>query len=333
MIKIPYEQIIEKIKNTANISEQEINEKISAKMKQLSGLISKEGAAHIVANELGIKLFESFTGKLQIKNIISGLRSVETIGKVIQTYDLREFVTNERKGKVASMLIGDETGNIRVVLWGTQADNINNIKQGAIIKVVNGYVRDSNGFNELHLNDKSQLIINPKNETVEIKHKIAERKQISQLNENDSAAEILGTVVQVFDPKFFEVCPECSKRLKIENDVFICQQHEKVIPEYSYVLNLILDDGTENIRTVFFRDNMEKLLNIDKQSVLEYKKNPEKFEDTKTELLGSILKINGRVKKNIFFDRLEFVANNVTLNPNPEEEIKRLDEELKKAEK
>ena len=331
MIKIPYEQIVERIKTNANISEDEIKERVNAKMKQLSGLISKEGAAHIVANELGIKLFDSFTGKLQIKNIISGLRSVETIGKVIQTYELREFNTNERQGKVASMLIGDETGNIRAVMWGNQADNIKSIKPGAIVRIVNAYVRENNGYTEIHLNDKSQLIINPKNETVEIKQKISERKSINQLNENDSSAEILGTVVQVFDPKFFEICPECSKRLKIENDVFLCQEHSKVIPEYSYVMNLILDDGTENIRTVFFRDSMEKLLKINREQVMDYKKNPEKFEDVKTELLGSILKLNGRTKKNIFFDRLEFIANDVTLNPNPEDEIKRLDEEINKA--
>ena len=109
MIKIPYEQIVERIKKEGNISEEEINGKIDSKMKQLSGLISKEGAAHIVANELGIKLFDSFTGKLQIKNIIAGLRNVETVGKVLQTYELREFTTNDRQGKVASLVIGDET--------------------------------------------------------------------------------------------------------------------------------------------------------------------------------------------------------------------------------
>jgi len=129
MINIPYEQIVERIKKEADISESEINGKIDQKMKQLSGLISKEGAAHIVANELGIKLFDAFTGKLQIKNILVGLRSVETIGKVLQTYELREFTTNERQGKVASLVIGDETGTIRVVMWGDQADNIKNINK------------------------------------------------------------------------------------------------------------------------------------------------------------------------------------------------------------
>ena len=93
-----------------------------------------------------------------------------------------------------------------------------------------------------------------------------------------------------------------------------------------------MDDGTDNIRSVFFRENMEKLLNLKSEKILEYKDNIEKFEEIRTELLGNIIKINGRVKKNIFFDRLEVVANNVILNPNPEEEIKRLNEEIKKEE-
>ena len=333
MIKIPYEQIIERIKKEAKVSEEEINGKIDGKMKQLSGLISKEGAAHIIANELGIKLFDSFSGKLQIKNILVGLRSVETVGRVLQTYELREFTTNERQGKVASLVIGDETGTIRIVMWGEQADNIKNIKNDMIIKVAGGYVKDNNGSIELHLNDRSQLILNPEGETVkEVKKYVSERKTIDKLTENDNAVEVLGTIVQIFDPRFFEICPECNKRVKDVDGAFTCPAHNKVEPDFSYVLNLIVDDGTENIRTVFFRESMEKLTNSKKEKILEYKDNPDKFEEVKTELLGNIVKINGRVKKNLFFDRIELVANSVSLNPNPEEEIKRLDEEVKKVE-
>ena len=333
MIKIPYEQIIERIKNEAKISENEIDDKINDKMKQLSGLISKEGAAHIVANELGIKLFDAFTGKLQIKNILVGLRNVETVGKVLQTYELREFKTNEREGKVASLVIGDETGTIRVVMWGDQADNIKNISKDMTLKIIGGYVKDNNGNIELHLNDRSQLILNPEGEEVKsVKQYTAERKTIDKLTENDSVVEILGTIVQIFDPRFFEICPQCNKRANNVDGVFSCPEHNNIEPDYSYVLNLVVDDGTENIRTVFFRENMGKLVNLNKEKILAYKDNPEKFEEVKTELLGNIVKINGRVKKNLFFDRLELVANDVSLNPNPEEEIKRLDEEVKKVE-
>jgi len=333
MIKIPYEQIVERIGKETKISESEINGKIDSKMKQLSGLISKEGAAHIVANELGIKLFDTFTGKLQIKNILAGLRNVETVGKVLQTYELREFTTNDRQGKIASLVIGDETGTIRVVMWGDQADNIKNISKGTILKIIGSYVKDNNGTIELHLNDRSKLLINPEGENVkEIKQNNTERKSINQLTENDSSVEILGTIVQIFEPRFFEICPQCSKRTKNVEGAFSCPEHNNIEPDYSYVLNLIVDDGTENIRTVFFRDSMEKLINLNKEKILVYKDNPEKFEDIKTELLGNIIKINGRVKKNLFFDRIEIVANDVFLNPDPEQEIKRLDDEVKKVE-
>jgi len=332
MINIPYEQIIERIQKKADISQEEINEKINQKMKQLSGLISKEGAAHIVANELGIKLFDAFTGKLQIKNILAGLRSVETVGKVLQTYELREFTTNERQGKVASLVIGDETGTIRVVMWGDQADNIKNINKDMILKIVGGYVRDNRGGIELHLNERSQLILNPPGESINIvKQNTAERKEISKLTESDNNAEILGTIVQIFDPRFFPIDPETGRKVTENEGAFYL--NDKVIenPDYSYVLNLIVDDGTDNMRVVFFRDTMEKLINCNKEKILGYKDNPETFEQVKSDLLGTLVKINGRVKKNLFFDKLEIVANDVSLNPNPDEEIKRLDEEVKKV--
>ena len=333
MIKIPYEQIIEKIKSEANISESEIEEKINQKMKQLSGLISKEGAAHIVANELGIKLFDAFSGKLQIKNILAGLRNVETIGKVLQTYELREFTTNERQGKVASMVIGDDTGTIRVVMWGSQADNIKDITNGMIVKVVGGYVKDNNGNIEIHVNERSKLIINPPGESVNVvRQNAAERKDISGIKENDGNVDVLGTIVQVFDPRFFPIDPETGRKVTENEGKFYF--NDKVIenPDHSYVLNVIIDDGTDNMRAVFFRENMEKLLNCSKEKVLGYKENPESFEQAKSDLLGALVKINGRVKKNLFFDRLEIVANDVSLNPDPEDEIKRLNEEASRVE-
>ena len=333
MIKIPYEQIIEKIKKEANISESDIESRINQKMKQLSGLISKEGAAHIVANELGIKLFDAFSGKLQIKNILAGIRNVETVGKVLQTYELREFTTNERQGKVASMIIGDETGTIRVVLWGNQADNIKDISNDMIVKVVGGYVKDNNRVIEIHMNERSQLILNPSGESIgNVKQYSAERKEINKLTENDSNAEILGTIVQVFDPRFFPIDPETGRKVTENEGKFYF--NDKVIenPDHSYVLNVIIDDGTDNMRAVFFREAMEKLLNCNKEKVLGYKENPESFEQVKSDLLGTLVKINGRVKKNLFFDRLEIVANGVSLNPDPEDEIKRLNEEAHKVE-
>lgn len=327
MIKIPYEEIVVKIHESANIPVSEIEERVERKLKQLSGLISKEGAAHIVANELGVKVFEPLSGKLQIKNILTGMRDVETVGKVLQVYEIREFSNENRSGKVASLLIGDETATIRVVLWGAQTDNVASLSLNDVVKVIGGYVRENSGRKELHLNDRSQLLINPKGETigdVDVSIKTGNRKSIKELSENDFDAELLGTIVQVFDLRFYETCPKCGKRARQSVDLFVCAEHGNVIPAYAYVLNAVLDDGTETIRCVFFRNQVEKLLNLNQMQLLNFRSNPAEFEAVKNEMLGTIVKLNGRANKNSMFNRIEFVVNAVDTKPSPEEEMKRL---------
>jgi len=335
MINIPLPQIKERISQKTGLSEDEVNQKIKSKLKQLPGLISEEGAAHIVANELGVKLFD-IGEKLQIKNILSGMRNVDVVGKVLQKYELREFNKENTSGKVANFMIGDETGVVRVVLWNKQADLINQLQERDVVKIRGGYVRENNGKKEVHLSEISKLIINPPGVTVEVKPyapAAAEgvRKQISDIKEDDANIEILATIVQVFDINFFEVCPQCSKRIRLKDEGFVCQTHGKVTPEYNYVLNLYLDDGSDNIRVVFWRQQIEELLNMDKPQIMSFKDDPSKFEPIKTELLGNIIKVSGRANKNQNFDRIELVANKVDKSPDPDEEIKKLKEEADKV--
>jgi len=333
MIKIPLSQIIEKIKEKANISEEEINSKIKQKMDQLSGLVSKEGAAHIIANELGIKLFEEVSGKLQIKNILAGMRDVETVGKVQQMYPINEFQRKDgTPGKVANLIIADETGAIRIVLWGSQTDVLKDIKENDIVKIISGYTRENNNRLEVHLNEKSKLEINPEGEIVgEVKQYVSTRKKIDKLEESDNDIELLGTIVQAFEPRFFEVCPECNKRVRQRDEGFFCEEHNIVKPNYSYVLNLILDDGTETIRTVFFRKQAENLLELNQEQILEYKDAPEKFEEVKNNLSGNMIKVIGRANKNELFDRLEFITR-LVFKADPKEEIEKLKKEIERKE-
>ena len=151
----------------------------------------------------------------------------------------------------------------------------------------------------------------------------AERKSILELKDTDGNVEVLATVVQAFEPRFFEVCPKCGKRAREKEGFPTCIEHGKVSPDYSYVLTVFLDDGTETIRAAFFRENAEKLLNIGKEQILSIKNNPSLFEEIKSALLGSQLKVVGRVNKNAVFDRIELMVNSFS-PADPEEEIKRL---------
>ena len=119
------------------------------------------------------------------------MRNVETVGKVTRTFELRTFKTETREGKVASLVIGDETGTIRVTMWGDQADNIQKVKEGIIVKVKGAYARDNNGRVEVHMNDQSQLIVSPAGEEVgEVKTTpTSTRKKIQDLSlEEDNVA-------------------------------------------------------------------------------------------------------------------------------------------------
>jgi hypothetical protein len=324
MINLPYEKIIEKIIETAGLSESEINSKIDDKLNQLSGLISKEGAAHILANELGVKLFE-VPKNLKIKDVLEGMRSIDISGKVQKVYDVRAFETDKGQGKVGSFILADETGHIRITCWHNKADELEKLVEDLTVKIVGGYVRMNNGRKEIHLNDRSKIVHNPKGvEVGEVKKFVSTRKKLSEISESDESVEIFATIVQVFDPRFFEVCPECSKRARQRDDGFFCEVHNKVNPDYSYVLNLLLDDGSETTRTIFFGRQLENLLGKDKNDVLEYRENPAEFDMIKTDLLGKTIKVIGRVKKNDMFDRLELMANLVFTDVNPAEEINRL---------
>jgi hypothetical protein len=328
MINIPYNEIVKIIVEQSGLSETDVTSKINDKLNQLSGLISKEGAAHIIANELGVKVepVERENETVKIKNVIANMRSVNLFGKVQRKYEIREFNSARGPGKVASLLLGDETGVLRIVFWNDQIDTFEKINENDIIKLENGYSRDNNGRKEIHLNSASNITINPDGVNIgEVKNvSEAPRKKISDLNSNDSNVEILGTIVQVFDIRFFEVCPECNKRIREGPNGFSCDNHGDVQPSYSYVFNMFLDDGSSNIRVVCFKNQLENLLQKTQDEIVKYKDSPQEFEQVKHDLLGHIVKIQGRVVNNDMFNRLEIISNMVFVDPNPEDEIKRL---------
>ena len=323
MIKIPYEEILAKIKEQSGISDTEIASKVQTKLSQLAGLISKEGAAHIIANELGIKLAET-NGK--IKSIYPGMKGVSILGRVQQIFSPKTFQRQDGStGSVGSFQVADETGSMRVVCWNDQTKLLDTLTLGQVVRVNGGAVRENKGFVETHLNEQSKVIATPPGETVqEVPVKIMSRKTIKEL-QPDEPAELLGTVVQVFNPTFYEICPQCGKRIRATpTGTFVCDVHGTLTPDYGYVLNVYLDDGTDTIRCVFFREQAELLTKKKKDEFVAFKSQPEAFEQIKTELLGTIVKLSGKTKTNTFMNRIEFNVNTVILNPDPQEELNRI---------
>lgn len=331
MIKMSLTDMKEKIIKEGNILESELDSKIKIKLEQLSGLVSEEGACHIIANELGVKLFALTGGKIKVSSLMPGLRNFEIVLKITKKFEPREFSKGDRSGRVANIFAGDETGLTRIVFWNDHVDKLKDFLEGDVVLVRDGYIKENQGRNEIHLNSGSEFIIKPEGETIselaEFKKSEYTRRKLSELKEDEYNVSVLGTIVQLYEPRFFEVCPTCRKRTRMqESERFVCEEHGEITPAYSYVLNSVIDDGTESLRVSCFGEQANQLLGLTSEEVLHYKDNLSEFETLKQDVLGKIVKMDGRVKKNIKFDRIEFTAQDVDNNPNPEEELKRLNE-------
>ena len=258
------------------------------------------------------------------------------LGRVIAVYEVREFSNAQRSGKVGSFIMGDDTGTIRIVLWNDQTKIMSQLSEGIAVKIADAYVKDNGGRNEIHVSDNSKIELNPAGEAVpEYQKPEANRKRITDLTEADDNVELFGTIVQVFEPRFFEVCPRCQKRVRAREDGFYCDVHGIVEPNFSYVLTVFLDDGSDNIRAVFFNNQTQHLLEKSDEDIKRIRNDPSVFDEMKYSLLGKIVKVEGRVNKNIMFDRIEFVARMVDVNVDAKKEMERIKQEMpeKPAEK
>ncbi len=286
-----YEKLIDRITRTSGLEKNEIEKKVSAKQEKISGLISKEGAAQIVASELGISLDSE---KSKIDELAPGMKRVNVIGKVINLFPVRSFTRDGEERKVANLQIADETANTKVVLWDTNHISLietNKIIEGSVIEILNASSRD----NEVHLGNFSELKLSKEVfETVQTE-KIFKEKDIKDFKISDEI-KLRAFIVQAFDPRFFNVCSDCKKKVVNEGENFICQEHGKIVPEKRSLMNIVLDDGTESIRSVLFHEKLKDLGILD----------PEKFsEEEKQKLLGKEMVFSGVVRMNKFFNNPE----------------------------
>jgi len=295
-----YERILEKISKSSGLEKEEIERRVEAKRAKLSGLISKEGAAQVIAAELGISFDNE---KLKIDELLPEMRKVNVIGKVINLSPVRTFVTKKgEEGKVANIFLADDTSNIKVVLWDINHIALiekKEIEEGSVVEILNASMRNS----ELHLGSFSEIKLS--SETFEnVKtEKIVKEKSISDFKISDNVG-VRAFIVQAFDPRFFHVCPECKKKVIPEGDNFVCAEHGKVVSEKRAILNLVIDDGTESMRAVFFHETITGLGVTDLD-------NQEKITEQRQVILGKEMFFFGNVRLNKYFNNPEIIIESV----------------------
>jgi ssDNA-binding replication factor A large subunit len=251
---------------------------------------------------------------MKISELLTGMKKINISGKIIKMNKVVEYNKNGRSGKIGSFTIADETSNIRVVLWDVNHIALierGEIKEGDVVEISGADVRNS----EIHLTSfsdikKSTLTI----ENVQTKQ-VFNNKNISEIGFNENV-DIRAFVVQIFGPTFFNVCPECGKKVSETGE---CESHGKVIPQRRAILTLIVDDGTGNIRAVLFSEQIKKIAS---DSELE---SPESFMPKREELIGKEFLIQASSRKNKLSEALELFVKEIE-----EVNMDKLIEELQK---
>ena len=277
-----YAQLVEKISRYSGLPSLEIEQKVEVKKAKLSGLISREGAAQIVAAELGIS-FENERSK--INELSEGMRRAFVVGKITNIFPVREYNKNGRSGKVASFMIGDETSNIRVTLWDVNHISLierDVLKEGSVVEIRGASVKRG----ELSLSAFADVkISNEKFDSVKERAPLATGNFASAAENMQMQARAF--IVQTFEPRFFD-----SKRNEGEKGVLI---------------NIVLDDGTATMRSVFFGENIKKLLGVTQEELFSL----DVLNAKRAELIGEEKLFTGLFRMNSFSNSLEFSVNSV----------------------
>jgi len=242
-----------------------------------------------------------------LRDLKEGMNDVTCYARVKRVFPLNEFEKNGKKGKVASVIITDGEER-RLVLWNENADQTKDLKPDEIVKVEGGYVKTNNDILELHLGFRGRLVQNPNNAPKIDSTGVFKDCEVKDL-EPGMQAKVTASVVRVFTPNTFPVCPKCGTKAE-----GTCEKCETPT-QSSLVFNAELDDGTAVIRAVLYRKTAEEFLGFTGNQFAE-----QETLFSEKDVLGERRVFKGYVKHNKLFDRDEFVIQTFT-NPDEEDEL------------
>ncbi|MHA2429392.1 MAG: hypothetical protein ACXACC_00025 [Promethearchaeota archaeon] len=182
-----YQKLLEQ-----GFSEKELEKEIHKKAKEYGGFMSKQGILFIIAKEYGMNIYspeietelyqegeedinyDEFT--LPISNLKEGMENIVLLGKILKCFSPKEFLRKDNTiGAVSSCIIGDNSGEIKVIMWDEKATVMNNdsFKEGELVRVLGDYTKINRDRNlEVHLGKKGKMILAPEDINSKVKKKL-----------------------------------------------------------------------------------------------------------------------------------------------------------------
>ena len=147
---------------------------------------------------------------------LSEQKDVSIKGVVVRLQDIRTFLrkTDNSEGRLRNFDVGDNTGSIRVTVWGD--DTALPINKGDIVKIIGGDVRfddyTESGYS-MNTNFNTQITINPENLTIEELDEFEAIKEqlrpvpigsIAEIDDEGKEIDVVGRILSVNDVNEFQ---------------------------------------------------------------------------------------------------------------------------------
>jgi len=251
--------------------------------------------------------------------------TVTTKGIITKNFGVKEFEGIQGNvGRRGAFMLNDGTGSIRVVLWNDAADFAENVSEGDAVEIRKGKCRKSMENCEIHISKRTDINLTDKKEFAELnilpsKSEVVEKK-ISELNDGDRNVQL---VVQIADidsnqQLTYPSCPVCNRKvMNVGNNEWYCEKCGTSVEQVPrLMLGIIGKDikGDEQIKIMFFGNNVEKIIGMDITEILNLVGESGEqavIEKVKTDLQGSVKTIVGHVKFNKNFAEMVFYADEI----------------------
>ncbi len=177
----------------ADVSEEEFRAAVEKKVEQMGGLADEETAAMLIAHELDGGEVET------VSDIEPGLEEVKFLGKVMSVGELRTFERDDdEEGHVLNLEVADESGSVRVAVWGEDAVAADEeITAGDVFRIKG---RPKDGYNGVEV---SADRLEP-DEEAEIEVEVGGRVTAGSLSMGQSDVNLRGVVLDTDSIRTFD---------------------------------------------------------------------------------------------------------------------------------
>lgn len=190
--------------------------------------------------------------ELKVKDLRSGLGSVDVIARIVELNE-REVEVGEETKKVFSGTIADETGKAQFTSWHDFK-----LKEGDVLRITGGYVKSWKGIPQLTFDDRATVKKLDKSKISKAEPELI-KMPLHVLVEKRGALDVSieGTVIEIRPGSGVIIrCSDCNRALQNGE----CNIHGKVSGKPDLRLKLVIDDGTGSISSVLNKELSEKLI-------------------------------------------------------------------------